>query len=73
MLDQRPTAAQLRRTFEGLLDRALMGQPSITCTGLHPDTLDAIDAVAAAYPAASPRLIDAARVSFARNEKTWRR
>ena len=55
MLDQRPTAAQLRRTFEGLLACAIAdGQPSITCTGLHPATLDAIDAVAAAYRAARP-------------------
>ena len=63
-----PTLAQLRATFDGLLARAIAeGLPAPSCNGLHPDTVDAIDAVAAAYPAAPPSLIGAARVSFARN------
>ena len=64
---------KLRASFEGLLARAIAeGLPAPSCTGLHPDTVAAIDAVAFVYPAAPPRLVDAARVSFARNEKTWR-
>ena len=71
MLEQRPTAAQLRVTFEGLLAPAIAhGTPAPSYNGLHPDTVDAIDAVALLTRRAPPRLIDAAGISFARNEKT---
>ena len=45
------------------------GMPAPTCNGLIPDTVDAIDTVEGAHPAAPAKLMDAARVSFARNEK----
>ena len=50
MLDKPLTPDEKRRTFDAVLIRALTdGQRCSTCSGLHPDVLDAIDAVAEAW------------------------
>jgi len=49
MLDKKLTPEEKRRTFDAVLVRALTdGQRCSSCSGLHPDVLDAIDAVAEA-------------------------
>jgi hypothetical protein len=50
MLDKRLTPDEERRTFDAVLVRALTdGQRCSSCSGLHPDVRDAIDAVAEAW------------------------
>ena len=74
MLSGPPTHAQLRRTFNGFLNRAVAeGKPTSTCSGLHPDTLDAVDAVAGSWPHINSDLIAHARNTFETNEGTWQR
>lgn len=47
LLDKPLTLDEERRTFDAMLVRALTdGQRGSSCSGLHPDVLDAIDAVA---------------------------
>lgn len=50
MLDKPLTADEKRRTFDAVLVRALTdGQRCSSCSGLHPDVRDAVDAVAEAW------------------------
>jgi hypothetical protein len=50
MLDKALTPDEERRTFDAVLVRALTdGQRCSSCSGLHSDVLDAIDAVAEAW------------------------
>jgi hypothetical protein len=50
MLDKSLTPDEERRIFDAVLVRALTdGQRCSSCSGLHPDVLDAIDAVAEAW------------------------
>jgi hypothetical protein len=50
MLDTPLTPDEKRRTFDAVLVRALTdGQRCSSCSGLHTDVLDAIDAVAEAW------------------------
>jgi hypothetical protein len=50
MLDKPLTPEEERRTFDAILVRALTdGQRCSSCSGLHPDVQDAIDAVAEAW------------------------
>ena len=60
MLDKKLTADEERRTFDAVLVRALTdGQRCSLCSGLHPDVLDAIDAVASvAQRSAHCRCVD---------------
>jgi hypothetical protein len=46
--------------------------PTVTCSGLHPDVLDAIDAVAASWPRTNHELIAHARKAFQKHEATGR-
>ena len=50
MLDNPLTPDEKRRTFDAVLVRALTdGQRCSSCSGLHPDVIDAIDTVAEAW------------------------
>jgi len=50
VLYQPLTPDETRRTFDAVLVRALTdGQRCPSCSGLHPDVIDAIDAVAEAW------------------------
>jgi hypothetical protein len=65
MLDKPLTPNENRRTFDAVLVRALTdGQRCSSCSGLHPDVLDAIDAVAQAWLNDPASLVANARKVF---------
>jgi hypothetical protein len=65
MLDNPLTPNENRRTFDAVLVRALTdGQRCSSCSGLHPDVLDAIDAVAEAWLNDPASLVANARKVF---------
>ncbi len=65
MLDKPLTPNENRRTFDAVLVRALTdGQRCSSCSGLHPDVLDAIDAVAEAWLNDPASLVANARKVF---------
>jgi hypothetical protein len=65
MLDKPLTPNENRRTFDAVLVRALTdGQRCSSCSGLHRDVLDAIDAVAEAWLNEPASLVANARKVF---------
>jgi hypothetical protein len=65
-----PSLDEARQAFDWLLDAAIHGEMPPTETGLHPALIEAIEAVAGAWPrAASGDLIAQAHNAFARYER----
>jgi hypothetical protein len=66
-----PPDAQSSQTFAALLKRATVhGHPAPAEAELNPVVLDAINAVAAAWPRVPAALINKAQTMFARSELT---
>ena len=70
MLEQKPTAAQRLKKNEGKYVNAIAhGTIEPSYNGLHPDTVDAIDAVALAYSAGTAQADRRRRHQLPGNEK----
>lgn len=66
-----PTDGDSSQTFAALLKRAVRhGHPAPIEAGLDPAVLDAVNAVAAAWPRVPSTLINSAQHTFARSERT---
>lgn len=64
--DMLPTPADLRVRFDYYLARVLKGERMATDSGLAPEVVDALDAVAVASPNPNPALIAVAKTTLNR-------